>query len=257
MPTSNSLLPTAELQEVFPNPTLQYLWPDSDTLNAELKALILAKVREKPGEARSIAGGLQSDRTVQDWPEPCVKQLLDRIDTMIRELVLRLVDNPRDEHFEGWRKEVWANVNRHGNYNRSHDHTRDNNLWSGIYYVEPGYGADGSAESAGGRTQFEDVTGVPVTRDAAGQPVLREFSVQPRAGLMILFPGHLRHRVDPYLGQDVRITVAFNLRHPAFTVPSLATQGFGETDWMWKNFRGVMIAASYGRSAFRKVLKRG
>lgn len=257
MPTSNSLLPTAELQEVFPNPTLQYLWPESDRLNAELKALILTRIQEKQGESRSIAGGMQTDRNVQDWPEPCIKELLGRIDTMIRELVLRLVDNPRDEHFEGWRKEVWANVNRYGNYNRSHDHTRDGNLWSGVYYVEPGYGADGSAESAGGRTQFEDVTGVPVPLDGSGKPRLREFSVQPRPGLMILFPGHLRHRVDPYLGQDVRITVAFNLRHPAFAVPSLATEGFGETDWMWKNFRGVMIATSYGRSAIRKVLGRG
>ena len=257
MPTSNTLLPTAELQEVFPSPTLRYQWPDSDKLNAELKALIIAKVQAKPGELRSIAGGMQSDRNVQDWPEPCVKQLLGRIDTMVRELVLRVVDNPRDEHLEGWKKEVWANINRNGNYNRSHDHTRDNNLWSGIYYVEPGFGADGKPESAGGRTQFEDSAGVPVALGPTGEPALRDFSVQPRAGLMILFPGHLRHRVDPYLGQDARITVAFNLRHHAFTVPSVADRVASESDFMWKNFRGVMIAASYGRNAVRKALKRG
>ena len=198
---------------------------------------------------------MQSDRNVQDWPEPCVKQLLGRIDTMIRELVLRVVDNPRDEHLEGWKKkEVWANINRNGNYNRSHDHTRDNNLWSGIYYVEPGFGADGKPESAGGRTQFEDSAGVPVALGPTGEPALRDFSVQPRAGLMILFPGHLRHRVDPYLGQDARITVAFNLRHHAFTVPSVADRVASESDFMWKNFRGVMIAASYGRNAVRKAL---
>ena len=48
MPTSNTLLPTAELQEVFPSPTLRYQWPDSDKLNAELKALIVPHRGLKP-----------------------------------------------------------------------------------------------------------------------------------------------------------------------------------------------------------------
>jgi uncharacterized protein (TIGR02466 family) len=256
MRSSNTLLATAELIQPFAATMMKYQWPDTEQLNSGLKGAIVERTRERLGKANSNVGGLQSEHDMQDWPEPSVKDLLKRIDTMIRELVLRTVDSPRDEHLEGWRVEMWANINRHGAHNRSHNHTRDNNLWSGIYYVEPGLGPDGRPESAGGHTQFEDHAGVPVALDAAGRPVLRDFSIQPRAGLMVLFPGHLRHRVDPYLGQDVRITVAFNLRHPAFTVPSLATQDYGESDWMWKNFRGVMIATGYGRNAIRKALGR-
>jgi uncharacterized protein (TIGR02466 family) len=256
MPNLNTLLPAAELMEPFAATMMKYQWPNTEQLNADLKRVILERTKERLGYAHSNVGGLQSEHDMQDWPEACVKDLLQRIDTMIRELILRTVDNPSEQHLEGWRSEVWANVNRPGGFNRSHSHTRDNNLWSGIYYVEPGVGPDGRAESAGGHTHFEDHTGVPIVLGPDGQPVLRDFSIQPRPGLMVLFPGHLRHHVDPYLGQDVRITVAFNMRHHAFTVPSVAGQQYGETDWMWKNFRGVMIAANHGRNTVRRVLGR-
>ena len=40
-------------------------------------------------------------------------------------------------------------------------------------------------------------------------PEFHEFV--PRQGLMVLFPAYLQHLVRPYLGQQPRISIAFNL----------------------------------------------
>jgi uncharacterized protein (TIGR02466 family) len=249
--SSNTPLPGAELIELFPSRMLKYQWPESEELNAQLRAAILARMAADPGQkkGKTNVGGWHSENTLQHWPEPCFKELLGWIDVAVRTLVLWTVNDAPKELFEGWDKEAWANVNRYGHYNRSHDHTLRGTLWSGIYYVEPGGGADPAA--VGGLTQFED-SNAPAIKGADGRPVLWEFAVQPCAGQMVLFPSTLRHRVDPYLGHDLRITVAFNLRHPGFAPPAIAAQ----QGWMWRNFRGVMLARDEARRLAGGVLGR-
>jgi hypothetical protein len=56
---------------------------------------------------------------------------------------------------------------------------------------------------------------------------------------MVVFPGRLYHYVEPYTGNRLRITIAFNLKHPDFVVPYY--EGMQEPDWWWTNFRGLMI----------------
>jgi Putative 2OG-Fe(II) oxygenase len=168
-------------------------------------------------------------------------------------MVSRIVDTPQPEHLQGWQVSAWANVNRHGDRNESHDHSGDEDtLWSGIYYVDPG---EGGAPTSG-HTRLEDRSGVPKEVIRNPDPFEREHSITPEPGLMVLFPGRLWHRVEPFLGCGTRITVAFNLSHRGFVIPSYsgnAAQG-GLKRWMWFNFRGVMIPASFMKQRLRAVV---
>lgn len=71
-----------------------------------------------------------------------------------------------------------------------------------------------------------------------------------RTRTYVLLPATLRHYVEHYRGNGARITVAFNLRHPSFTIPRY--EDMKEPNWRWRNFRGPMLA--YSRAT--RLLKR-
>ena len=248
-----SSIPEAQFTEFFAVPFLQYQWPDNDNLNSELRTVILTQQRAVAGRMTwpgSSIGGRHSGKDLKAWPQPCVKELLNRIDVMTRDMVKRLVSRPQTDHFEHWSVRAWANVSHHGHRNRSYDHSGEcRTLWSGIYYVDPGE-QPGQAES--GLAVFEDWSGVPKEIICNPNPFEREFTIQPVPGLMVMFPGRFRHRVELYHGHAPRITVAFNLGHPGFLIPSYQMPGEkGIMAWMWKNFRGLMVPAR----RLKKVLK--
>jgi hypothetical protein len=70
-------------------------------------------------------------------------------------------------------------------------------------------------------------------------PFSREVDVTPTEGLLVLFPAGLYHYVEPYFGSAERITIAFNLKNEAYTIPYY--QGMQELGWWWTNFRGLMV----------------
>jgi uncharacterized protein (TIGR02466 family) len=250
-------LPGAELIELFPMPLLKYRWPDSEALNRDLRKVIISRMEEASGKSNwygSNIGGWHSPKDMAVWPEPCVAQLMGRIQALVREMVSRVVDKPQPEHLQGWRLCAWANVNRHGERNESHDHSGEKDtLWSGIYYVDPG---DGGVP-ASGHTRFEDRSGVPKEVIRNPDPFEREHSITPDPGLMVIFPGKLWHRVEPFLGGGPRITVAFNLGHSGFVIPSYAPNAIWEgglNRGMWLKFPWVMRPASFVKRRLRAVV---
>jgi uncharacterized protein (TIGR02466 family) len=224
-----------ELLEVLSIPLLRYAWPDGDRLSALLEGVILRK-QESNGARVPHAGGWHSTQDMQTWDEDCVRELNSRILQLVQEAVRRTVPSPTNDLLEGWRIEMWANVSRHGDFNKSHSHHGGQNVWSGVYYVNTG-NAD-SCPPCTGRTKFEDRRGVAVARSADRDPFVHEVAITPQRNLMILFPATLRHYVEPYRGTGRRITVAFNLSHPGFALPEY--EDAHENTWWWRNFRGVM-----------------
>jgi hypothetical protein len=156
-----------------------------------------------------------------------------------REYIRRTIGKLDKRHESGWTIRAWANVNQKGNFNRTHDHLGRMSFFSGVYYVDVGDIANSEAR-AGGRTVFEDWTNVAANILDNPDPRHRDFRMTPRSGRMLLFPASLLHSVETYLGDRPRITIAFNLYHPGFAVPRLAERERAE-NWMWANFRGVMI----------------
>lgn len=194
-------------------------------LNDQLRQAVLAERKKSGGVNVSNRGGWHSNRDLQDWEHPGVGRLLGHIDAALREVVRHTVDDPDPELLEGWLIRAWANVNTRGASNDSHSHFwgMRRTMWSGVYYVDPGSSTDGAAVE--GQTVFEDRIGVPRVLGEDGRPFGRELVVAPQAGRLLLFPGTLRHRVEPYRGDGERITIAWNLYHPLFAVPLYPDDG--------------------------------
>lgn len=230
-------LSAAQLAWLFPSPVMHHDWPDSAAINAGLREAVARRRASSLGVVKTNRGGWQSDTDLQDWQEPAVRELLERMSLLAREYLARQngVDDPR--FASGWQVRAWANVNGHGAFNRTHDHLGQRSFISGIYYVEVGDIESGAV--AGGRTRFEDWTHVALPLDAPAEG--RDTFMSPRNDRMVLFPASLMHSVEAYQGQAQRVTIAFNLYHPALQVPRIEHR-LQQADWWWTNFRGLMLA---------------
>ena len=239
----------ARLHQLFSTPIIEYCWPNSEQINKELRETILKEMKSSPGRAITSRGGWQSLYEVQNWDEVCVERLLGRILLLVQTLTTRLVPYACEEHLEGWKIEAWANANPPGAYNDPHSHEGENTVWSGIYYVY--IGSERNNQPLGGETVFEDRQRIPIERIDNPDIFRREFMIEPKAGKMLLFPGHLCHRVNPYEGTDFRFTIAFNLAHSGFAIPLY--HGMDKPNWRWKYFLGPMIALKFVESKLRRT----
>ncbi len=197
-----------------------FVWEAEETdLNRQLRETVLDRYEKMEGMDASNRGGWQSPYTLHRWEEPGIDPLLGKIDTLLNYAIDSTVEDPDSDHFEDWLIEAWGNVNVRGASNVSHSHGTPDRpaLWSGVYYVEPGRSSE--EENVGGETVFEDRIGVPREVLNDQDPFSHDLTVEPRPGSMLLFPSTLRHRVEPYLGDELRITIAFNLYHPGFVIP--------------------------------------
>jgi uncharacterized protein (TIGR02466 family) len=132
-----------------------------------------------------------------------------------RELATRLTSDRAGKPVRvGWKTNAWANVNRRGHGNEFHTHPGA--YWSGTYYVDDGgIAAD---HALGGAFEIQDPRGVAPAMYApllgfavpGGQSAGASELIFPQSGQFLLFPSWLQHGVRPYLGDRMRISVAFN-----------------------------------------------
>jgi hypothetical protein len=95
---------------------------------------------------------------------------------------------------------AWAMVNRAGSYHPRHQHRAA--ILSGVYYVTAG-SADAITP-----TVFE----CPCDGRSARGRDSYELEVEPHPGRLVVCRGETWHRVDRYMGDLPRITVAFDVR---------------------------------------------
>ena len=196
------------VQMVFPTPIAVHHWPDSDGLNAELSALILAEAARDAGLARSNVGGWHSDMDFLLRPEPCLARLRGRVQAMTDAMTAAMM-KPGKLRF---RIEGWANLLRRGQYNSIHLHP--NSTWSGVYYVTgnppPARPEDGDPAYSG-KIEFVDPRPGASAAYTVENAMQQRSMLNPEAGTMILFPSWLQHQVHPYFGPEARISIAFNV----------------------------------------------
>jgi uncharacterized protein (TIGR02466 family) len=203
----------ASIVELFPLPLLRVFWSQSEKLNHDIIDLILSRERLEKGITTTNVGGWHSKKDLQDWDEECVRVLVNRMSTAGREMNKRFFGADSDELLGGWRIQAWANINRFNDYNKFHTHIRNSNLWSGVYYVDEGYDNEKDTETST-RIIFADQHRVE-PRNL--ENFKKRHSIEPKAGLMVLFPSSLGHSVERHYGSRPRITVAFNLKHDNLT----------------------------------------
>jgi uncharacterized protein (TIGR02466 family) len=98
-------------------------------------------------------------------------------------------------------------VLRKGGYHNVHDHP--NAVWSGVYYVRaPAADKD---RALSGVIEFLDPRQGAAANSLPGSSLRERLRYAPTPGLMIVFPGWLRHLVHPVTGDGARISISFNV----------------------------------------------
>jgi uncharacterized protein (TIGR02466 family) len=191
----------------FSTPLMNLVWPDSERLNAELRALIVDEARRGAGLTRSNVGGWHSDLEFLQRDLPCARELAQRVERVINELTRRVARPQAAPQRIRFDVESWANVLGPGGYHSLHNHP--NAFWSGVYYVTDNEAVDDHPLS--GKLELVDPRPGASLRYADLTNLYGRFLLSPRAGQMIVFPSWLQHFVHPYFGGAERISVAFNV----------------------------------------------
>jgi uncharacterized protein (TIGR02466 family) len=100
---------------------------------------------------------------------------------------------------------LWVNLLKSGGHHSGHIHPHS--LISGTFYVE--------ARSGSGAIRFEDprlplMMAAPPRRTDAPQELQPFATVEPRAGLLLMWESFLRHEVLPGTGRGERLSISFN-----------------------------------------------
>lgn len=193
---------------IFTTPIANYLWKDSDALNAALRSELLQREGQNDGISRSNVGGWHSDTDLFAWDLECVAELHENIRRFIEELTSAFASDQERAAFEGFRVEGWANVLRYGQYNSLHSHP--NAFWSGVYYVN-GNPKPELEHAFSGKLELIDPRPGASLQYTPCSSLYGRFLVNPNPGQMIVFPGWLQHQVHPYFGPGERVSIAFNV----------------------------------------------
>jgi len=200
-----------QVNGLFQTPVLITVLPDAETLNAALQTTILDHEKSHPSTQHSNLGGWQSDTEFLTWGGAAAQTLLGHTRTLADRLTADREGRPVKVE---WHANAWANVNRETQGNEFHTHAGC--FWSAVYYVADG--GIGSDPSLGGALEFADPRGVAPAMHApllsynfpGGQSAGASEAISPQAGLLIIFPSFVSHAVKPYLGKQVRISIAIN-----------------------------------------------
>ena len=183
-------------------------WPDSAETNDELQRLIEARLPAQSGRYHSNVGGWHSEGAdLMSWGGPAIERLGGWILQATKDMTAATSGlTTVTGRFTVW---AWANVLYRGGYNFVHDHPRHG--WSGVYYVDPG--DNDSANELAGQIEFVDPRNLVAAHPLPGDPFSSEVRIRPETGMMLMFPGWLKHFVHPYQGSRPRISISFNVRY--------------------------------------------
>ena len=194
---------TEKLMRLFATQVIVEALDGADTLNGKLEKAILDQQSKDSGLKLSNRGGWQSKRDFPRWGGEAAKAIVGRATELANAHTTTLGGSP-----PGWHVDSWANVSTSGNFNMPHVH--GGSFWSAVYYVRAG---DGD----GGQLTLHDPRMPGLRMHAPGVlfkdmgPELRVM-IQPKSGMMVLFPAWLSHSVEPWEGEGHRISVAMNIR---------------------------------------------
>ncbi|MBT4488727.1 MAG: hypothetical protein HOC72_14375 [Rhodospirillaceae bacterium] len=197
---------------LFPTPVVHAELPNSDLINAGLRAAIEARMVTHPSTDHSNLGGWQSSWDLADWGGTSATEVLAQAKTVANRMTCDRQGKPVNVD---WQLNAWANVNSTGHGNEFHTHP--GSFWSGTYYVDDG--GIGEDPSLGGEFEIQDPRGIAPAMYApllafnipGGLAAGSSETIPPKTGRMLMFPAWLSHAVRPYLGQRQRISIAFNL----------------------------------------------
>ena len=190
--------------QLWPTTLLQRMLPGHEAANQPLAGLI----DELEASNRDLTTDYRNDNLLThghpavDWLRQCINK------TAVDYLQRQGLDYPVD-----WTLHGWANINRFGDYHDLHNHPHS--YLSGTYYVALPSGpprAGSRNDLSPGAISFYD------PRPQANMNAIRgdaqispQHTIQPRPGMILMWPAFLHHLVHPNLSDEKRISISFNL----------------------------------------------
>jgi len=216
-------IPAAALRRrittAYATPIVGWPWPNSDGVNDSLAKAILAAEKRAPTAENNMVGGWSSKKDLLSWRVDGTAELARRIRSLAG--AATRATNARGAKLSvRFRLEAWANVLRRGGYHNVHDHP--NAVWSGVYYVR-GPAAD-PARPLSGLIEFLDPRQGADANSLPGSLFRERLRYRTVPGLMLVFPGWLRHMVHPVSGEGERISISFNVYGAEIGRPGQARQ---------------------------------
>jgi uncharacterized protein (TIGR02466 family) len=197
------------VRAIFPTYLIETRVKDAAALSAALKGVIAAKRASDPGIDRSNVGGWHSDTEMLSWGGEAARRLalatLQLCGAYTHDRGMR-GSAPRFE----MGLEMWANVSPPGASNQMHAHPGC--VWSGVYYVDDGGGADsGKLVLHDPRFPMNRMAAPDLVFAADGEMEDMRVEIAPEPGKLVVFPSWLMHSVKPHAGPRERISIALNV----------------------------------------------
>ncbi|MFP5390244.1 MAG: TIGR02466 family protein [Gammaproteobacteria bacterium] len=204
-PTTNTAL---RVMELFPTPLfiVQTEGLDNHQLSAELYAVrdeeARAGIADKEG--RSNLGGFRSYDVLD---RAAFQPLKQHILKTLNEHMVKGKWFAEPEVSAAQFASMWGVINSRGHSNSTHNHP--DSWMSGVYYARVP-----SDPSKAGSIGFRDPILARSFTQAFYRSVQSELcSIEPKEGLLILFPSWAEHFVGPNQTDEDRIAISFNIRH--------------------------------------------
>jgi uncharacterized protein (TIGR02466 family) len=202
---------------LFPTPLYVYDVANVEALNRELGERLATEAQTSSGLRRANVGGWHSPPDLALRRDDCyrtmMKIIVDHVGATHSKMVTDLGSAPPPYSFAA---QAWAMVMRHGDYTIAHDHGEAH--WSTSYYVDAGDADFDRTPDSGALAVLDPRRG---GRPIPGLESGATFTIRPRTGMLVVFPGWLQHYVHPYRGARPRIAISCNITmSPATTRPS-------------------------------------
>ncbi len=211
--------PKPQVRGTFATPVCIHYLPVATEVNGELRPVVLDKMQASGGSLPS-GRGWRSDSDFETWGGGGAQTLF----RVLRELADSLTATRAGTRVKlDWRIAAAAAVRQKGEHVEVA--TRINAFWSGIYFIDDGYGKSDD-ESMGGDCELLDPRGpwppsLPSNlafRIPGGATAGMSEIIRPQSGMILLHPGWMPRGERRFEGQGQRVTIEFEL-NPANAAP--------------------------------------
>lgn len=192
----------SELHLTFSTPVWTSVIPNYKDVNDKMfKYIKLLQSQDPNGIAKSNLSGWHSPYFQLEEEEP--RFFVNSIANSLNEVFKDMGWNLKDQ--ETKITSMWSIINKQNASNARHIHS--NNYISSAYYVK--------APEKCGDIVFYDPRSVATFRhpkiSTPNKLNTNIFSIQPKEGLLVLFPSYLYHSVDMNKTDEERIVISFNI----------------------------------------------
>ena len=205
----------------FSNPLLKFELPYEEYFRTSLiKECLNYKNQQDTinADAANRQVGWQSQKILFQTQEPCLKKISQYILSAVQSMSKSISPNIKLDDFNT-ASEGWININQQGSLHFPHTH--GNTTFAGVFYVKVPEATKTTNHNnliKQGFIEFLDprndvsswACGIQEFREST--PFDQRMLLAPKEGVLLVFPGWLKHWVYPNIDNEERISISFNCK---------------------------------------------